>query len=214
MNITQTIYQNVLDGDTKGVEDGVNAALHSGLAPDVILQQGLISAMDQIGKLFEEGEVFVPEMLVAARAMQAGLAILRPRLAAEGAKSSGRVAIGTVEGDLHDIGKNLVAMMLEGAGFEVKDLGINVPPTAFVQAAHDGAQVLGISALLTTTMQRMGTTIDALKAAGVRDQVKVIVGGAPLNEEFAKKIGADAYAADAASAVRVLREMMHSSALE
>jgi 5-methyltetrahydrofolate--homocysteine methyltransferase len=208
MNTTETIYHNVLEGDAPAVEAGVKAALEVGLAPETILKQGLISAMDEVGKLYEAGEYFVPEMLVAARAMQAGLRILKPKLVAEGSKSGGRIVVGTVKGDLHDIGKNLVVMMLEGAGFEVKDLGVNVEPDVFVKAAQEGAQVLGMSALLTTTMNNMQTTMDALKTAGVRGQVKVIIGGAPLTEDFARKIGADAFAPDASSAVRAIREIL------
>ena len=190
MNTTETIYHNVLEGDASTVEAGVRAALDEGLAPETILKQGLISAMDEVGKLYEAGEYFVPEMLVAARAMQAGLRILKQKLVAEGSQSGGRIAVGTVKGDLHDIGKNLVVMMLEGAGFEVKDLGVNVDPTDFVKAAQEGAQVLGMSALLTTTMNNMQITMEALKTAGVRGQVKVIIGGAPVTEDFARKIGA------------------------
>ena len=208
MTTTETIYQNVLDGDAKGVETGVNQALQEGLAPETILKEGLIAAMDQVGKLYEAGDFFVPEMLVAARAMQSGLRILKPRLVADGSKAGGRIVVGTVKGDLHDIGKNLVVMMLEGAGFEVKDLGVNVEPAAFVKAAQEGAQVIGMSALLTTTMNNMQTTLEALKTAGVRGQVKVIIGGAPVTEDFAKKVGADAFAPDASSAVRVVREML------
>jgi 5-methyltetrahydrofolate--homocysteine methyltransferase len=208
MNTTETIYHNVLEGDAPAVEAGVNAALQEGLAPETILKQGLISAMDEVGKLYEAGEFFVPEMLVAARAMQAGLRILKPKLVAEGSKSGGRIVVGTVKGDLHDIGKNLVVMMFEGAGFEVKDLGVNVEPAVFVKAVQDGAQILGMSALLTTTMNNMQTTMEALKTAGVRGQVKVIIGGAPVTEDFCRKIGADAFAPDASSAVRVVREML------
>lgn len=208
MTTTETIYQNVLDGDAQGVEGGVNQAIQEGLAPETILKQGLIAAMDKVGKLYEEGDFFVPEMLVAARAMQAGLRILKPKLVAEGSKSGGRIAVGTVKGDLHDIGKNLVVMMFEGAGFEVKDLGVNVDPSAFVKAAQEGAQIVGMSALLTTTMNNMQATLDAIKAAGLRGQVKVIIGGAPVTEDYAKKIGADAFAPDASSAVRVVREML------
>ncbi len=208
MNTTETIYHNVLEGDAPGVEAGVQAALEEGLAPETILKQGLISAMDEVGKLYEAGEYYVPEMLVSARAMQSGLRILKPKLVAEGSTSSGRIVVGTVKGDLHDIGKNLVVMMLEGAGFEVKDLGVNVDPADFVKAAQEGAQVLGMSALLTTTMNNMQTTMEALKTAGVRGQVKVIIGGAPVTEDFARKIGADAFAPDASSAVRVVREIL------
>jgi 5-methyltetrahydrofolate--homocysteine methyltransferase len=208
MTTTETIFKNVLEGDAQGVEAGVNQALQEGLTPDTVLKEGLIAAMDQVGKLYEEGEFFVPEMLVAARAMQAGLRILKPRLVAEGSKSGGRIVMGTVKGDLHDIGKNLVVMMFEGAGFEVQDLGVNVEPAAFVKAVQEGAQVVGMSALLTTTMNNMQTTMEALNTAGVRSQVKVIIGGAPVTEDYARKIGADAFAPDASSAVRVVREML------
>jgi len=208
MNTINTIYQNVLDGDAQGVEAGVNQALQEGIAADDILQQGLILAMDEVGKRFETGDMYVPEMLVAARAMQCGLRILKPHLVAGGVKSNGRVAVGTIKGDLHDIGKNLVVMMFEGAGFEVKDLGVDVDPSAFVKAAQEGTQVIGMSALLTTTMNNMATTMEALKAAGVRNQVKVIIGGAPVTTDFAKKIGADAFAPDAAGAVRTIRELL------
>ncbi len=208
MNTTETIYHNVLEGDAPAVEAGVKTALEEGLAPETILKQGLISAMDEVGRLYEAGDYFVPEMLVAARAMQTGLRILKPRLVAEGSKSGGRIVVGTVKGDLHDIGKNLVVMMFEGAGFEVKDLGVNVDPADFVKAAQEGAQILGMSALLTTTMNNMQTTMEALKTAGMRGQVKVIIGGAPVTEDFARKIGADAFAPDASSAVRVVREML------
>lgn len=204
----EEIYQNVIDGQAPAVEAGVQQALDAGIAADTILNQALIKAMDEVGRRFEEGEFFVPEMLIAARAMQAGLKLLKPHLVQTGVKAAGRVAIGTVKGDLHDIGKNLVAMMLEGAGFEVKDLGVDVAPEAYVKAAQEGAQVIGMSALLTTTMANMQRTIEALKAAGVRDQVKVIVGGAPVTEAFARQIGADAFAPDASSATRVVRQLV------
>lgn len=204
----EEIYQNVIDGQAPAVEAGVKSALAEGIAADVILGKALIAAMDEVGKRFEEGEFFVPEMLIAARAMQAGLSLLKPLLVSADVKSAGKVAIGTVKGDLHDIGKNLVAMMLEGAGFEVKDLGVDVSPEKFVQAAQDGAQVIGMSALLTTTMGNMQRTVDALKAAGLRDQVKVVIGGAPVTEEYAKRIGADAFAPDASSATRVVRALV------
>jgi len=208
MNTTETIYQNVLEGDAQAVEASVNKALQEGVPAETILKEGLISAMDQVGKLYEAGDFFVPEMLVAARAMQSGLRILKPQLVAGGSKSGGTIAVGTVKGDLHDIGKNLVVMMLEGAGFEVKDLGVNVDPATFVKAAQEGAQVLGMSALLTTTMNNMQATIEILKTAGLRNQLKVIIGGAPVTDDFAKKIGADAFAPDASSAVRVVRELL------
>jgi 5-methyltetrahydrofolate--homocysteine methyltransferase len=203
------IYQSVIDGDAAQVQAGVQAALGQGVQAEVVLQQGLIAAMEEVGKRFEEGEFFVPEMLIAARAMQAGLLLLKPHLVESGVKSAGIVAIGTVKGDLHDIGKNLVAMMLEGAGFEVHDLGVDVDPQAFVKAVEEGAQVIGMSALLTTTMSNMQNTLKALHAAGMRQQVKVLIGGAPVTDAYAQQIGADAYAADASSAVRMVRQLMN-----
>jgi len=202
------IYQNVVDGDAEATAAGVKAALEAGLAPEEILSKGLIAAMDEVGRQFEEGELFVPEMLIAARAMQSGLNLLKPLLVSADVKSAGKVAIGTVKGDLHDIGKNLVAMMLEGAGFEVKDLGVDVTPEAFVKAAQEGAQLIGMSALLTTTMSNMEVTVQALKNAGLREQVKVFIGGAPVTQEYANKIGVDGFAADASSATRVARQLV------
>jgi 5-methyltetrahydrofolate--homocysteine methyltransferase len=184
------------------------AALANGGTPETILKEGLIAAMDEVGQRFEQGDFFVPEMLVSARAMQAGLQVLKPHLVQGEVRSAGKVALGTVQGDIHDIGKNLVCMMLEGAGFEVLDLGVDVSPDQFVQAAQDGAQVIGMSALLTTTMGNMVTTIEALKAAGLRDKVKVIIGGAPVTEEYADRIGADASAKDASSATRLARSLI------
>ncbi len=204
----EEIYQNVIDGQAPAVQSGVQAALDEGVKADTILSQALIAAMDEVGKRFEAGDFFVPEMLIAARAMQAGLALLKPHLADADVKSAGKVAIGTVKGDLHDIGKNLVAMMLEGAGFEVRDLGVDVSPEAFVQAAKNGVQVIGMSALLTTTMSNMQRTLEALSSAGVRENVKVIIGGAPVTEDYAKRIGADAFAPDASSATRVIRQLV------
>jgi 5-methyltetrahydrofolate--homocysteine methyltransferase len=202
------IFDNVIEGAAPSVEAGVKEALAAGIGADVILKEGLIAAMDEVGTRYEEGDIFVPEMLIAARAMQAGLALLKPHLAGGASESAGKVAIGTVKGDLHDIGKNLVAMMLEGAGFEIMDLGVDVPPQAFVKAVEDGAQVIGMSALLTTTMSNMGVTVEALKAAGLRDKVKVMIGGAPVTQEFATQIGADGFAADASSATRIARELV------
>jgi 5-methyltetrahydrofolate--homocysteine methyltransferase len=199
------IYQHVIEGEASEVEAGVQAALDAGINANVILNEGLIAAMDEVGRRFEDGDFFVPEMLIAARAMQAGLRLLKPHLVAGETKTAGKVAIGTVKGDLHDIGKNLVAMMLEGAGFEVRDLGVDVSPEAFVKAAQEGVQIIGMSALLTTTMGQMGTTIEALKAAGLRDKVKIMIGGAPVTQDYANKIGADAFASDASSAVRAAR---------
>ena len=204
----ETIYKNVIVGQTQEVEQGVQEALDQGLEADVILNESLIPAMGEVGKRFEEGEFFVPEMLISARAMKAGLAILKPYLVDSGVESAGIVAIGTVQGDLHDIGKNLVAVMLEGAGFEVRDLGVDVPPEAFVDAASEGAQVIGLSALLTTTMPKMEQTIQALREANVLNKVSVIIGGAPVTESYAQQIGADAFAPDASSATRVVRQLI------
>jgi 5-methyltetrahydrofolate--homocysteine methyltransferase len=202
------IYENVIEGQAAEVESGVKAALAAGVDAGAILNEALIAAMDEVGQRFEDGDFFVPEMLISARAMQAGLALLKPHLASTDIKAAGKVAIGTVKGDLHDIGKNLVAMMLEGAGFEIIDLGVDVAPESFVDAVQEGANLIGMSALLTTTMTNMGGTIEALKAAGLRDKVKVMVGGAPVTEEFAKSIGADAFAPDASSATRIARQLV------
>jgi len=204
----ETIYRNVIAGQAQEVEQGVQGALDQGIDADVILKESLIPAMGEVGKRFEEGEFFVPEMLISARAMKAGLAILKPYLVDSGVESAGIVAIGTVQGDLHDIGKNLVAVMLEGAGFEVRDLGVDVPPETFVDAANEGAQVIGLSALLTTTMPKMEQTIQALRAANALNKVSVIIGGAPVTEPYAQQIGADAFATNASSAARVVRQLI------
>lgn len=208
MSQIEAIYNAVLDGNAPAAKAGVEKALAAGIAPDVILKEGLIGAMGEVGRLFEENEYFVPEMLVSARAMQNGLALIKPYLAESGAKPTGKVIVGTVKGDLHDIGKNLVAMMLEGAGFEVIDMGTDVTPEKFVKGALEHKpQVVGMSALLTTTMPSMGTTVKALVEAGIRDQVKVMIGGAPVTDAFAKQIGADGYAPDASSAVRMAKSL-------
>ena len=204
----EEIYQDVVDGKNVEVEKGVSDALEQGIDANEILKKGLIAAMREVGRRFEEGEYYVPEMLISARAMKAGLAILKPRLIEGGVESAGKLAIGTVQGDLHDIGKNLVAMMLEGAGYEVSDLGVDVKPDQFVQAVRDGAQVIGMSALLTTTMISMETTIKALVDADVRGDVKVIVGGAPVTEQYARQIGADGFAPDASSATRLVNGLI------
>ncbi|MBN1311796.1 MAG: corrinoid protein [Anaerolineae bacterium] len=209
MTVINEIYQCVLDGDAGTIGDKVQAALDGEHDLSDILNQGMIAAMGEVGRLFEEGEYFVPEMLIAARAMQTGLAVLKPHLAEANVQSAGKIIIGTVKGDLHDIGKNLVAMMLEGAAFEMIDLGVDVSPDEFVAAVqeHEG-DIVALSALLTTTMPQMATTIDALKTAGLRDKVKVIVGGAPITEEYAKEIGADGYAPDASRTVRLAKSLM------
>jgi 5-methyltetrahydrofolate--homocysteine methyltransferase len=202
------IYQHVIDGESSEVESGVQAALSVGINPNLILNEALISAMDEVGRRFEEGDFYVPEMLIAARAMQTGLRLLKPHLVGGETKAAGKVVIGTVKGDLHDIGKNLVAMMLEGAGFEVHDLGVDVTSDIFVKSVKDGAQIICLSALLTTTMGEMGVIIDALKTNGLRDKVKVLIGGAPITQDYANKIGADAFASNASSAVRAARQLV------
>ena len=196
-------------GEADEVAELVQQALDQGIEPSKVLQGGLITGMDQVGKDFKAGDLFVPEVLIAARAMHAGMNVLRPLLAKSGVPSAGKYIIGTVKGDLHDIGKNLVKMMVEGAGFEVVDLGTDVSPEKFVAAVKEHQpQLVGLSALLTTTMTNMKTTVEALQEAGLRSSVKVMVGGAPVTEAFAKKIGADAYAPDAASAVDVARSLV------
>ena len=198
------IYKGVLDGDIDMVTTGVQNALKEKVTAEAILKQSMMSAMAEVGQLFEDGEYYVPELLVAARAMQGGLKILKPLLAEEAVEPIGKVVTGTVKGDLHDIGKNLVGIMMEGVGFEIIDMGTDVSPEKFVEAAKEsGAQVVAMSALLTTTMANMPNTIKAFEEAGLRDTVKIMVGGAPVTEEYAKKIGADGYASDASQAAKV-----------
>jgi 5-methyltetrahydrofolate--homocysteine methyltransferase len=205
----EKIFEGILDGNANLVVAEVQKALDAGMGPADILNQGMIAAMGEVGRLFEEGEYFVPEMLIAARAMQKGLEILKPHLTEADVQSPGKVAIGTVKGDLHDIGKNLVAMMLEGAAFEVIDLGTDVSPERFIQAVRDrGAQIIAMSALLTTTMPNMKNTIEALKEAGLRDKVKVMIGGAPVTQNYADQIGADGFAEDASRAVAKARSLL------
>ena len=199
------VYEAILEGDMGGASEGVQNALDAGAAPADLLHKALIPAMGEVGRLFEEGEYFVPEMLIAARAMKAGLEILKPLLVDSGIEPVGKVAIGTVKGDLHDIGKNLVAMMMEGAGFEIMDLGTDVAPDKFVEAAQSGADIIGLSALLTTTMPSMEGTVKALQDAGLRDSVKIIIGGAPVTAEYAEQIGADGYAPDASQAATLAK---------
>jgi len=189
-------------GDAEKVEELVKKALEENLTPKKILENGLIKGMDIIGGKFKRNEVYVPEVLIAARAMHAGMDILRPKLVETGVKNIGKVAIGTVKGDLHDIGKNLVKMMLEGGGFEVIDLGTDVSVDKFVEAVKvDQPDIVGMSALLTTTMVNMPEVVKALEAAGLRDKVKIMIGGAPITQNYADQIGADSYSPDAASAV-------------
>jgi 5-methyltetrahydrofolate--homocysteine methyltransferase len=210
--VLSSIYESILEGDNKASPAHVQAALDSGLDPGRILSEGMIAAMAEVGRLFEEGEYYVPEMLIAARAMQAGLAVLKPHLVNANIQPVGKVVAGTVKGDLHDIGKNLVCMMLEGSGFEIVDLGTDVAAERFVEAARQpGVKVVALSALLTTTMTQMQTTIQALEQAGVRQQVKVIVGGAPVTEAFARQVGADGYAPDASRAVSLARTLIETA---
>ncbi len=205
----EKFFQAISMGKMEEVKELTQKALDAGELPHKILQDGLIKAMERIGLLFKNNEIYIPEVLIAARAMHAGLDVLRPILAKSTTTSSAKVILGTVRGDLHDIGKNLVGMMLEGGGFEVIDLGIDVPPEKFLQAAREkGAQVIGMSALLTTTMLQMKTTVDLIKAAGLQKDIKTIIGGAPVTAEFAQKIGADGYAPDAASAVQVVKGLV------
>ena len=202
------LHDAILTGDANAAKAATEAALAAGVQPLALVQETMMPAMDEVGRKFECNEYFVPELLLAARAMKAGLELIRPLLVAGGVEPVGRIAIGTVKGDLHDIGKNLVAAMLEGGGYEVIDLGVNVDPAKFVAAVKDkGARIVAMAALLTTTMPAMKTTIDALKQAGVRDRVKVMVGGAPISEAYAKEIGADGYSQSAAGAVAAAREL-------
>ncbi|MGD8466670.1 MAG: corrinoid protein [Anaerolineae bacterium] len=203
------IYKAVMEGDADTAATLVQSGLDEGLAPGEILNKGCIAAMGEVGRLFEDGEMFVPEMLIAARAMQAGMNILKPHLAEGEIVSAGTAVLGTVAGDLHDIGKNLVGMMMEGSGFEIVDLGTDVKPDAFVAAVKEhNPDLIGMSALLTTTMPAMTATIEALTEAGLRDEVKIIVGGAPVTQAFAEKIGADGFAPDASSATRKAKELL------
>lgn len=208
MNL-QEISENLMKGRAPVVKDLVQKALDEGVGPGEILNDGLIAGMSVIGARFKANEVYVPEVLIAARAMKAGMEILKPKLADAGVEPIGTVLVGTVKGDLHDIGKNLVMMMLEGAGFKVVDLGIDCPSEKFVEAAkNEDAGVLAMSALLTTTMPMMKEVIDALAAAGVKDKIKTMIGGAPVTQSYADEIGADGYGKDASSAVTVAKELM------
>jgi 5-methyltetrahydrofolate--homocysteine methyltransferase len=207
-DVLQKMAKKLYEGEEEEVAELVQTALDQGIKPEEVLSGGLIAGMDEVGKDFKAGDLFVPEVLIAARAMGAGMAVLRPLLAEGEAPSAGKCVVGTVKGDLHDIGKNLVKMMLEGAGFETIDLGTDVEPAAFVAAVQEHRpNLIGMSALLTTTMVSMKATIEALAEAGLRDTVKIMVGGAPVTAAFAKDIGADAYAPDAASAVDLAREL-------
>ena len=199
----------LIKGQAPQVKELCEKALAEGKSPKEVLDKGLIAGMDVVGAKFKKNEFYVPEVLIAARAMHAGMDILKPKLAEAGVEPMGRIAIGTVKGDLHDIGKNLVSMMMEGAGFEVIDLGIDVPPEKFLEAIKEKkAQVLAMSALLTTTMPSMKTIIDALKKEGVGKEVKTMIGGAPVTQSYADEVGASGYAPDAASAVDKAKELL------
>ncbi|MCB0073114.1 MAG: corrinoid protein [Caldilineaceae bacterium] len=207
MDTIDMIFDGVVSGNQGMVEENVRTALAEGIPAKEILDDGLVDAMAEVGDRFEEGRYFVPEMLVAARAMKSGLAILREKLVEGNVQPAGKVVIGTVQGDIHDIGKNLVGMMLEGAGFEIIDLGVNVSPTTFADAAKT-ADIVAMSALLTTTMPNMVKVMDELKKSDVRGRVKVIVGGAPVTDDFAKRIGADGFAKDASQAATLAASLV------
>ena len=209
MSDPQELYDAILTGNAKKAEEVTKAALEANVNPSDLLSKYMIPAMDEVGSRFECNEYFVPELLIAARAMKTALTLLTPKLVEAGAEAVGRVVIGTVQGDLHDIGKNLVASMLEGGGFEVVDLGVDVPPEQFVEAAKEKeGTILALSALLTTTMTMMKAVIEALEAAGVRAGTKVIIGGAPITQQYADEIGADGYSDNASAAVGLARKLV------
>jgi corrinoid protein of di/trimethylamine methyltransferase len=209
MEDLKKLHDAILEGDATAAHEITEKALAAGVDPMQLVNDHMIPAMGEVGRRFECNEFFVPELLIAARAMKSALSLVRPLLAASGTQPAGRVAVGTVKGDLHDIGKNLVAAMLEGNGFEVIDLGVNVSPEQFIASVKEkGANVVAMSALLTTTMPAMRTTIDALKQAGVRDQVKVLIGGAPITQKYADEIGADGYSDNAVGAVSAAKKVL------
>ena len=209
MGLLEEVNTSVIEGDGDKVEELTRQALDQEVEVKTILNNGLIAAMDVVGQRFESGELFIPEMLIAGEAMARGLNVLRPLFKESGVKPQGTVVIGTVKGDMHSIGKSLVAMMLEGAGFKVIDLGVDINPEQFVKSVkEEEAQLVGMSALLTTTMPSMKATIEALKGAGLTAKLKTMIGGAPVNQEYADKIGADGYAPDAATAVKKAKELL------
>jgi 5-methyltetrahydrofolate--homocysteine methyltransferase len=209
MDDYKQLYEAILNGNFKIAKEVTQQALDKNADPQMLVQEYMIPAMNEVGRRYEANEYFVPELLIAARAMKASLELIRPLLVQQGAQPAGRVVIGTVKGDLHDIGKNLVAAMLEGAGFEVIDLGVDVAPEKFTTAAQDNnASLVAMSALLTTTMGSMKVTIEALKAAGVRDKVKIMIGGAPVTQKYADEIGADGYSSNANAAVALARRFV------
>jgi corrinoid protein of di/trimethylamine methyltransferase len=207
MSDLKELYEAVVSGNAKATQALTQQALADGVDPLKLVNEYMVPAMDEVGRRFEANEYFVPELLISARAMKASLELIRPILTARGDKPVGRVAIGTVKGDLHDIGKNLVASLLEGGGFEVIDLGVNVTPEKFIETVNaKQANIIAMSALLTTTMPSMKTTIDALKQAGVRGKVKVLIGGAPITQKYADEIGADGYSENAVGAVALAKK--------
>ena len=208
-NILDDIRKNLISGNISKVKELTETAISENISAEEVLNKGLIKGMGIVGEAFKKCEIYIPEVLIAAKAMHAGLAILEPILAKSGVEPTGKVVIGTVKGDLHDIGKNLVAMMLKGAGFQIFDLGIDISPEKFVEAANErGAQLIAISSLLTTSMSSMRTAIDILKKSDTQKKIKTIVGGAPVTQGFADEIGADGYAKDAASAVDKAKELL------
>ena len=212
MDILKQLAEDLRLGEDDAVRAGTEAALAADLAPDDILRNGLLAGMAVVGEEFGRREIFLPDVLLAARAMQAGMEVLKPHLARDGAPPAGRVVLGTVQGDLHDIGKNLVGILLRGAGWEVIDLGTDVPAARFLEAAESsGARVIGLSALLTTTMPRMGEVVSLLRERGLSGRVKVVVGGAPVTQAFADEIGADGWGFDADSAVRRVKALVGSA---
>jgi 5-methyltetrahydrofolate--homocysteine methyltransferase len=209
MSVLDDLNKSVVEMDVEKAEELTQKALDEGLEAEKILNESLVPAMDFVGEQYENGKRFVPEMLLSAKAMKSAMELLRPKLTESGVEPKARVVIGTVEGDLHDIGQNLVAMMLEGAGFEVHNVGTETTAEEFVQAATDKkATIVGLSALLTTTMTHMPEVIKALQEAGLRDKVKVLIGGAPVDKDFCEEIGADRYASDASTAVRAANEVI------
>ncbi|MBP1654735.1 MAG: cobalamin B12-binding domain protein [Bacteroidetes bacterium] len=208
MEYLKQLHDAIVEGNAPVARKVTEQALAEKADPQMLVQQYMIPAMAEVGRRYEAGDYFVPELLIAARAMKGSLELLRPLLAARGAEPAGRVAIGTVKGDLHDIGKNLVAAMLEGAGYEIIDLGVDVPPDRFISAVKEKrADLIAMSALLTTTMTSMKTTIDAINAAGIRSQVRIMIGGAPVTQRYADEIGADGYSSNANGAVALARKL-------
>jgi 5-methyltetrahydrofolate--homocysteine methyltransferase len=208
MEFLKQLHDAIIEGNAPVARKVTEQALAEKVDPQKLVQEYMIPAMAEVGRRYEAGDYFVPELLIAARAMKGSLELLRPLLAARGAQPAGRVAIGTVKGDLHDIGKNLVAAMLEGAGYEIIDLGVDVPPEKFISAVKEkNAGIIAMSALLTTTMTSMKTTIDAINSAGIRPQVRIMIGGAPVTQKYADEIGADGYSSNANGAVALVRKL-------